>query len=41
MDRSMRAEFFGAFVLLFMGGLSISAGGGDLIGFHPNHFRVS
>ncbi len=40
MDRSMRAGFFGAFVLLFIGSLSISAGGGELIGFHPTHFRV-
>ncbi len=34
MDHSMRAllaEFLGAFVLLFIGGLSILAGGGDLI----------
>lgn len=34
MDQSMRAllaEFLGAFVLLFIGGLSILAGGGDLI----------
>lgn len=34
MDKGMRAllaEFLGAFVLLFIGGLSIIAGGGDLI----------
>ncbi len=34
MDQSMRAliaEFLGAFVLLFFGGLSILAGGGDLV----------
>jgi glycerol uptake facilitator-like aquaporin len=34
MDKGMRAllaEFFGAFVLLFFGGLSILSSGGDLI----------